>query len=132
MLGCHLLYNLQKKKNDVIGFDIDLKKISALKKEKSYIKHIPNKLIQINKNKITFQNNFKQITNVDIIILCLPTPLTKNYKPDLSYINKTLQKIKNYLSKGQIIILESSTYPGSTREFITPHLKNFIIGKNFF
>ena len=74
------------------------------------------------------------INNVDIIILCLPTPVNANKTPNLSYIKKALINIKSHLKAGQIIILESSTYPGSTREIINNFLlKNkFIIGKNFF
>lgn len=131
-VGLPLALQFAKKKFQVIGFDIDKSKIYSLKKGKSYINHIPSKLIKYYKNKINFENNFQKIAKIDVIILCLPTPLTKKFKPDLSYIRKTLQVIKRYLFKGQIIILESSTYPGSTKELLTPFLKKFFIGKNFF
>ena len=130
-VGLPLAIQFAKKKFQVIGFDIDNSKIYSLKKGISYINHIPNHLIKNYSSKINFENKFQKVAKVDVIILCLPTPLTKKFKPDLSYISKTLQNIKNYLFKGQIIILESSTYPGSTRELLTPFLKKFLIGKNF-
>lgn len=131
-VGLPLALQFAKKKFDVIGFDIDENKIAFLKKGKSYIKHIPNEIIKNYKNNVNYQTNFHKINDVNVIILCLPTPLTKKFKPDLSYIVNTLKNIKNYLSKGQIIILESSTYPGSTKKILTPYLKKFFIGKNFF
>ena len=69
---------------------------------------------------------------VEVIILCLPTPITKNNLPDLSFIKSTLTSIKKYLITGHLIILESSTYPGSTKNTILPYLKNFKVGENFF
>ncbi len=131
-VGLPLALQFAKKKFDVIGFDIDKKKISNLKKKKSYIRHISDKLVKKYSKKLFFTDNFKYITKSNIIILCLPTPLTKRFTPDLSYIQKTLKNIKNYLQKGQMLILESSTYPGSTRNLIIPYLNNFEIGKTFF
>ena len=67
-----------------------------------------------------------------MIILCLPTPITKKNEPDLSFILTTINLIKRSFRKGQLIILESSTYPGSTKELMIPFLKKFNIGKDFF
>lgn len=131
-VGLPLALQFAKKKFDVIGFDIDKKKISNLKKKKSYIKHISDTSIKKYSKKLFFTDNFKYISKSNIVILCLPTPLTKTFTPDLSYIKKTLKNIKNYLQEGQILILESSTYPGSTRKLIIPYLNNFEIGKTFF
>ena len=131
-VGLPLALQFAKKNFKVLGFDIDINKISLLKKNKSYIKHISNNHIKKYKNRIKFEKSFEKIIFTDVIILCLPTPITDKLKPDLSYIKKTLDNIKNLLSEGQIIILESSTYPGSTRDFISPYLKSFVIGKNFF
>ena len=131
-VGLPLALQFAKKNFKVLGFDIDINKISLLKKNKSYIKHISNNHIKKYKNIIKFEKSFEKIIFTDVIILCLPTPITDKLKPDLSYIKKTLDNIKNLLSEGQIIILESSTYPGSTRDFISPYLKSFVIGKNFF
>jgi UDP-N-acetyl-D-glucosamine dehydrogenase len=131
-VGLPLALQFAKKKFKVVGFDKDINKISLLKKDKSYIKHISNDLLKKYKKRINFEKSFQEIITTDVIILCLPTPTTDNLQPDLSYIKKTLENIRYFLSEGQIIILESSTYPGSTREIILPYLKNFLIGKNFF
>ncbi len=131
-VGLPLALLFSKKNFEVTGFDIDKKKINALKVGKSYIKHIDSKTIKKNKKYIKFQSNFIDIRDIDIIILCLPTPLKTNLTPDLSYIKNTMLKIKKYLGEGKLIILESSTYPGSTKDEILPFLKNFKIGINFY
>ncbi|MDA9650323.1 nucleotide sugar dehydrogenase [Candidatus Pelagibacter sp.] len=133
-VGLPLTLQFSKKKFEVLGFDIDIKKINHLKKNKSYIKHISSETIKKNKKYLTFSNNFNQIINIDIIILCLPTPLTANLNPDLSYIINTLRKIKKFLTVGKLIILESSTYPGCTRNIMNEILlKNkFKLGCNIF
>lgn len=131
-VGLPLALQFSKKKFNVTGFDIDKIKINKLNKAKSYIKHISDSEIKNYKKRISFTSNFKKISICDVIILCLPTPVTKNFKPDLSFIKKTMQNINNFLRKGQILILESSTYPGSTKQILTPYLKRFKIGINFF
>ena len=107
----------------VIGLDTDSKKVELLNNGKSYIKHISSRSIKksINNN-FEATTNFKAIKNSDAIILCLPTPLNKYREPDLSYIITTLNKIKPYLREGQIISLESTTYPGTTEEEILPRV----------
>ena len=131
-VGLPLALQFSKNKFNVTGFDIDEIKINKLNKAKSYIKHISDKEIKNYKKRIFFTSNFKKISFCDVIILCLPTPVTKNFKPDLSFIKKTMLKIKKYLCKGQILILESSTYPGSTKQILTPYLNKFELGNNFF
>ena len=131
-VGLPLALQFSKNKFNVTGFDIDEIKINKLNKAKSYIKHISDKEIKNYKKRIFFTSDFKKISFCDVIILCLPTPVTKNFKPDLSFIKKTMLKIKKYLCKGQILILESSTYPGSTKQILTPYLNKFELGINFF
>tara|TARA_A100001035_G_scaffold279719_1_gene281970 strand:- start:1336 stop:2613 length:1278 start_codon:yes stop_codon:yes gene_type:complete len=131
-VGLPLALQFSKNKFNVTGFDIDEIKINKLNKAKSYIKHISDKEIKNYKKRIFFTSDFKKISFCDVIILCLPTPVTKNFKPDLSFIKKTMLKIKKYLCKGQILILESSTYPGSTKQILTPYLNKFELGNNFF
>lgn len=132
-VGLPLAINFGKVKNfKVYGFDIDEKKILSLESYKSYINHINSNDIKkfIKKNKVF--SNFKKISEVDFILLCLPTPLKNGNKPDLSYIVDTINKIFPYLKKDQAISLESSTYPGTTEEVIIKKLKKkFKIGKNF-
>ena len=125
---------LINKKQDVVGFDIDQKKIDKLKKKKSYISEISNKEInQIDNNKIfNLKKNLEQISYCEYLIICLPTPLKRNI-PDMSYIKKALDIIFPFLKNNQTIILESSVYPGATEEiFIKKINSKFKIGKNFF
>tara|TARA_A100001011_G_scaffold174851_1_gene183501 strand:+ start:360 stop:1637 length:1278 start_codon:yes stop_codon:yes gene_type:complete len=131
-VGLPLALEFCKKNFKIIGFDIDKTKIKKLNNGFSYINHIQNKQLKIFKSGCFFTDNFKFIKNVDIIILCLPTPLKKKNEPDLSFIKKTFESIRKYLTIKQLIVLESSTYPGSTREFARTFLKRFRIGENFF
>ena len=121
-VGLPLLKGFASQNLKIIGFDVDKKKIIKLKNRISYIKHIQLDSIRKNK-KIIFTSDFQKISNVDLIILCLPTPLTKNKLPDLSFIKKTMLSIEKYLKPNQTISLESTTYPGTTREIIYPFLR---------
>ena len=120
---------------NVTGFDMDLKKIKKLKASKSYIKNIPSYNLKNFKKNFTATTNFNLISNVDVIIICLPTPLVKKTRiPDMSFIKNICNILKNKIRKYQAIILESTTYPGTTREFFLPMIEknNFILGKNFY
>jgi len=117
----------------VVGYDKDNKKIIQLKKHKSYIKSISDKEL-IKKNFIA-TSNLKILSESDVIIICLPTPLRENSKvPDMTYIKNFVSSIKGFLRENHIIILESTTYPGTTREFFLPILKinGLLPGKNAF
>tara|TARA_Y100000591_G_C21831865_1_gene700131 strand:- start:565 stop:1872 length:1308 start_codon:yes stop_codon:yes gene_type:complete len=119
----------------VIGFDNDIIKIENLNKNKSYISHIGNDVIEkLNKKNFTATKNLKKIKNVDILVLCVPTPLKGNNTPDLSFVINTIKSALPYLKTGQAISLESTTYPGTTEEIVLPFLteSNFHIGKDFF
>lgn len=134
-VGLPLALSFVKSNFRVIGFDNDSSKIKKLNSGKSYIKQINDKVIsQATKKLFTITSNFKLISQVDAIILCLPTPLKKSYKPDLSFIINSLKTIRPYLKKGQVISLESTTYPGTTQEVVLPIIKSsgYEIGKNFF
>jgi UDP-N-acetyl-D-glucosamine dehydrogenase len=102
----------------VIGFDIDEAKITSLDQGKSYIKHISNDAIAEMKDGNLFQptSEFSKLSDVDVIIICVPTPLSKSRDPDLSPVLDTAKTIAKYIKKGQLIILESSTYPATTDE----------------
>jgi UDP-N-acetyl-D-glucosamine dehydrogenase len=132
-VGLKLLINLQKKFK-TFGYDTDQAKIKILNKKKSPFSHISNELVKKSFNKNTIIRDLAEIKYFNIIILCLPTPLKKKNIPDLSDIKNCLKLIKEYLIEGQMIILESTTYPGTTNEIIRPCLekKKFIIGENFF
>jgi UDP-N-acetyl-D-glucosamine dehydrogenase len=123
-----------KKKIKALGFDIDEKKIKKLKNNISYISDINSKDLRIlDKKNLYSLKNISKIKNCNFIIFCLPTPLTKNNAPDVSIIKKSFHKLKNYLVKGQTIILESTVYPGATKDIFYNFLvKRFKLDKNFF
>ena len=132
-VGLPLSILFTKKKFKVIGFDTDIKKISLLNSGKSYIERINHSEIKSLLKKGEYTNKFDKISLCDVIIICVPTPLKKRNIPDLSFIKKTIISIKSSLRKGQLLILESTSYPGTTREEITKKLnKNLVVGKNFF
>jgi len=132
-VGLPLSILLAKKKFKVFGFDVDKSKIKKLKKNQSYLNRIDSSVIKKNQKKFYFTSNFSNIKNCDVIIICVPTPLNKKLKPDLKYLKKTLSQIKNSLRNNQIVILESTSYPGTTEEiFLNEFKKKFIIGKNFY
>jgi len=120
----------------VTGFDIDRKKVQKLNRGESYIKHIPSKKIKELMRREVFEAtiDYSKLEDMDCIIICVPTPLKKNKEPDLSYVNNTSDEIAKYLRKGQIVSLESTTYPGTTREILLPKFegKNLKVGKDFF
>ena len=135
-VGLPLAMSFAKKGFDILGFDLDETKISSLKNNKSYINHISEENIKesFRHSNCFFYNNFEKISTCDAIIICVPTPLSKHRSPDLSYISKTLEYIKPYLSANKIISLESTTYPGTTEELICPFIEslNMNPGDNFF
>lgn len=120
----------------VLGFDIDEKKCELLNEGKTYLKHIDEALVA--KAKITGRfyatNDFTRMGEPDALIICLPTPLNRHREPDLQYIEKTADQVSNTLRKGQLICLESTTYPGTTEEVVLPRLcrSGLEVGKDFF
>ncbi len=135
-VGLPLFLHFAKKKFNLIGYDKDIKKINSLKNGKSYISNISDKKIfsVIKSKKIEFSTDPKSLNNADVIICCLPTPITKTNSPDMAFIKEFSLTLKKYARKGQIIILESTTYPGTTNDYIASicNLKNMIIGKDVF
>ena len=117
----------------ILGFDIDKKKIKLINSKKSYIERIgKNKIELLTKKDNNCFSNFQNIKECDVIIICVPTSL-KNNKPDLSNIRSSFSSIRKYLKKNQILILESTSYPGTTEEEIVNKIKQrFKIGENFY
>lgn len=131
-VGIKLVLAFAKNKNKIYCFDSDQNKLSILKKKKSPFSYIRSKEIAQKLKYIDLSNDIKNISNCDVIIICLPTPLKKN-KPDISHIIKNWQMIKTKIKTGQLLILESTTYPGCTEEVFYDFLnKKFIIDKNIF
>lgn len=120
----------------VVGFDIDKTKIEILKSGKSYIKHIPALLIlnSIKKNLFKATTDFRKAAEADALIICVPTPLNKYREPDLSFVINTIQSLLPFLHPGQVISLESTTYPGTTDEELLPRIKStgLVVGKEIF
>ena len=119
----------------VVGFDVDDKKVDMLNAGESYIKHIKQEKIKSALGQgFRATTNFSEIENVNVILICVPTPLAEGNEPDLSYVKSTLKTIQPHLKENQLLILESTTYPGTTEEEIVPVVQNagFKVGENFF
>lgn len=132
-VGLPLFFRFREAGFSVIGFDIDKIKVKMLTEGKSYISHIPSEKVQsFRPYEVT--TDMSRISEVEALIICVPTPITEKRVPDLKYIIETTKTIKKFIKKGQIISLESSTYPGTTREVVLPLLEksNFRVGKDFF
>lgn len=109
----------------VLGFDIDDGKIKKIAAKESYIEHISHESIATALERgFSATTDFSQITSVDAIILCVPTPLNKYREPDLSYVLNTMDSIVPYLKKGHVVSLESTTYPGTTDEELKPRIES--------
>ncbi len=109
----------------VLGLDVDPSKIEKLNRGKSYIKHIPSSLIKqlVKQGKFRPTSNPRDLRKCSAILVCVPTPLTKTRDPDMSYVESTTRTIAENLQKGQLVVLESTTYPGTTRELLQPLLE---------
>src|SRR6201996_8480940 len=109
----------------VTGFDTDPKKVTMLNAGKSYIEHIQQAKIQqyVNSKHFRATTDFSELKDVDAIIICVPTPLDERREPDLSYVEQTALAIQPNLQKGQLVVLESTTYPGTTEELVLPILE---------
>ena len=135
-VGLPLAIRFLIKNFKVFGFDINKEKINLLKKGNSYIQNIPSDIIKknIKKKNFTVSNKFNEVAICDVLIFCLPTPLTKQKKPDLSYLKSSIKKIENFIRKGQLFSNESTSYPGTTEEYFLKLFKkkNLIAGKDVF
>lgn len=120
----------------VIGFDVDNSKIDSLTKGCSYIKHIPDEFVQELSAQGRFEAtcDFTRLEEPDCILICVPTPLDSKMEPDLSYLLQTTAKIAQTIRDGQLIVLESTTYPGTTEEMMLPELESdsLKVGQDFF
>ena len=100
----------------VLGLDIDQVKVESLNSGQSYIKHIPSEIIAevVKAKKFSATTNFNRLSEVEAVVICVPTPLNKNREPDISFIIQTGHAIAPHLAKGTLVVLESTTYPGTT------------------
>lgn len=120
----------------VLGFDTDRSKVDQLNAGRSYIGHLPDARIEkaIGDGKVEATDDFGRLAEPDAIIICVPTPLTSHREPDLSYVTETAKAIAARLRPGQLVVLESTTWPGTTREVVKPLLdgSGLVCGEGFF
>ena len=120
----------------VLGLDIDENKTDCINQGKSYIQHIDEQRIAqaIRQQKIWATTDFSKAAEADALILCVPTPLNQYREPDLSFIRTTMEKLLPHLRQGQVISLESTTYPGTTEEELRPLIEQqgFVVGEDVF
>ncbi len=124
-VGLPLALLFSEERFGVTGFDIDSKKVDVLSQGKSYIYRIPATEIQMARER-GFQatTDYSQLASMDAIIICVPTPLNEHREPDLSYITSTLESLAPHLQPGQLVVLESTTYPGTTEEVMVTILES--------
>ena len=134
-VGLPLAREFLKNGFKVKGFDIDEEKVKRLKRGESYIGYVKSDFIKRHLNKsFSVTSDFSKLSEPDILIVCVPTPVGKHNEPDLSFLKNTAETIARYMRKGQLIIIESTTYPGTTEEEILPILSktSLKVGEDFF
>ncbi len=135
-VGLPLCVAITRSGSRVVGFDIDPAKTVRLSRGESYIKHIPSSTIQemTEPGRFAATSDFSRLKDVDAILICVPTPLTAHLEPDLSFVVSTTEEIARSLRRGQLVVLESTTYPGTTREVLRPILEEsgLACGSDFF
>jgi len=135
-VGLPLAIEFAKKGFDVTGIDIDKDRVERIRKKESYITDISDDELKkvILKKKFKAENSFHVLKDVDAILICVPTPLKRKYIPNISYIKNAIRAISVNIKKPALIILESTTYPGTTEEVIMPMLENKDLkhGKDFY
>ncbi len=123
-VGLPLALLFSEERFSITGFDIDAGKVDTLNRGGSYIVRIPGAEIQsAQKHGFTATVDYSRIAQMDVVIICVPTPLDSYHEPDLSYVTGTVNSIAPYLKDGQLVILESTTYPGTTEEVVVPLLE---------
>src|SRR6267378_1707210 len=135
-VGLPLVLRFGEEHFPVIGFDVDPVKVRKLKAGESYIRHIPETRLQalLKEKQFDATSDFARLAEADCIIICVPTPLTAKKDPDLQYIESTADAISKTLRKGQLVSLESTTYPGTTEEILLERFrkKGLEAGKDYF
>jgi UDP-N-acetyl-D-glucosamine dehydrogenase len=119
----------------VLGFDTDAAKVTKLNNGESYFKHLPNSDIQeMRSRRFAATNEFERLREADVIVICVPTPLTDTREPDLSFVVNSTQSVRKTLRPEQLVVLESTTYPGTTRDCVLPILSasGLQVGEDFF
>ncbi|TWF57124.1 nucleotide sugar dehydrogenase [Neorhizobium alkalisoli] len=135
-VGLPLAMTISRAGFSVIGFDIDPGKITAIEAGKSYIEAVSDTVLtrETGEGRFSATSDFARLAECDIIAICVPTPLTRHREPDLTYVSKTCEQIAKTLRPGQLVVLESTTYPGTTEEVMKPILEatGLVAGRDFF
>ena len=134
-VGLPLMLRFSELGYKVIGIDIDVPKVNLLNRGESYIEHIPAAVVATAvKNGFLATSDFSKAKEADALIICVPTPLNKYREPDLSFIINTTDALVPHMRAGQIVSLESTTYPGTTNEELKPRLEStgLVVGKDIF
>ena len=140
-VGLPLAHALHTGGLSILGFDVDQSKIDAIDNKKNYLKHLGNEIVGTlsDSDRFTATTDFTHLGACDVIIICVPTPLGNHQEPDLSYILDSSAKIGESLKPGQLIILESTTYPRTTRDEMLPAILKaansngeYVVGQNIF
>lgn len=133
-VGLPLLLRCAQAGFRVVGFDLSQEKVDCLSNGQSYIEHISNDQIKKYSRSFEATCDFARASETDVLIICVPTPLNKYREPDLSFIINTMESLLPHLRAGQLICLESTTYPGTTDEELAPRIEacGFSLGENFF
>lgn len=124
-VGLPLMWTFHKKGMPVIGYDIDDDKIDNLHKGVPYIKHLGAEMMETlaNSDRCEATSDFSRLDEADALLMCVPTPLDHHREPDMSFVEQTTETVSKHLKKGQLVILESTTWPGTTEELIIPILE---------
>src|SRR4051812_21782229 len=124
-VGLPLLHAFHRAGFPVVGFDVDASKIDALKRGENYLKHLGESMVKemLAGGRFDVTAEFSRLKDCDAIISCVPTPLGKHLEPDLSYVEQTADDIAETLRPGQLVVLESTTYPRTTREIMLPRFE---------
>ncbi|NBP52117.1 MAG: nucleotide sugar dehydrogenase, partial [Actinobacteria bacterium] len=141
-VGLPLAHALHQGGLPIIGFDIDQAKIDAIKSGRNYLVHLGSELVTSLRDSKRFEGttDFSRLGEADVVIICVPTPLGKHWEPDISYILQTSEAIGRTLRAGQLVILESTTYPRTTRDDMMPAIlaaagergKSLVVGRDVF
>ncbi|MCX6639788.1 MAG: nucleotide sugar dehydrogenase [bacterium] len=135
-VGLPLAIEFARSGFDVVGLDVFAKKVDAINACENYISDVSDEVLTelVKKGKLKATTDFSVLPTLDGISICVPTPLGKTGDPDMSYILQVLDQVKKYIRPGQIIVLESTTYPGTTEEVMLPELQagGLVVGKDFF
>ncbi len=135
-VGLPLAVEIAQAGFNVIGIEVDATKVKKINRGVSYIGDVDTEILAqlVKQKRITATTDFSRIREVDTLSICVPTPLSKTKEPDISYIVSAVKEIARFIRRGQLIILESTTYPGTTEEVVLPLLsaRGLRVGKDFF